>query len=172
MRTACQRRLMKEYESIWRAIGEQRFSRAVDTIIREGRYAFFPSQAEFRGYIPAESAGLERCAKCQDTSGWLYVPDYAARQMYGNTTAVSALRCTHQELGPITGEQSAQQYGAMMRDKRANPDAFFGETDALCMMRLFQKRKAEGKVMPTFNEVMSTIERVRQRAGYYKAVAR
>lgn len=82
--------LLDEFAGICNEIGENRFRLAVDSILANGNFRFFPSQGEFRGYIPsAERKPL--CGKCE--SGWIRVPDYEARRMYGNSTATCMLRC-------------------------------------------------------------------------------
>jgi hypothetical protein len=82
--------LLSEYRSIWNDVGEYRFRRAVDSIVATAALQFFPSQAEFRGYIP--SAGKKRgCGKCD--SGWIMIPDPVARGEYGDLNATMALRC-------------------------------------------------------------------------------
>ncbi len=65
-------------------------------------------------------------------------------------------------------ERAAQQdaeYRELRLERAANPSAFFGIPDVVCMMRLFQMRAAKGRPAPTEDEVFSTIAKVRERAG-------
>lgn len=82
--------ILREYETVWNDVGESRFRRGVDSIIATAPFRFFPSQAEFRGYVPG-SERAKFCGKCD--AGWVMVPDCEARQVYGNDTAMAAARC-------------------------------------------------------------------------------
>ena len=63
-----------EYETIWKEIGATRFAQAVNRIIHEGKYSYFPTCGEFRGYIPTNPDGRtwwrdKNCPDCQG-NGW------------------------------------------------------------------------------------------------------
>lgn len=81
---------MQEYQGIFREVGASRFEQAVSKIVREGQYKFFPSQAEFRGFIPSKG-GWKPCGKCE--SGFVRVPDLEAEMLYGDPTATKMIFC-------------------------------------------------------------------------------
>lgn len=83
-------RVRRELHTLWKEVGHERFTKATDAIIATGNYKFFPTVAEFRGYIP-QAKRKPFCGQCE--SGWIRVPDYAARRLYQNTTATEMLRC-------------------------------------------------------------------------------
>lgn len=83
--------LMQEYENLFAGVGEQRFNRGVGTIIREGRYQFFPSMAEFRGFVPAGEQRWKPCGKCEE--GFIRVPDPEAELLYGDPGATKMIFC-------------------------------------------------------------------------------
>lgn len=82
--------LLDEFAGIWNEVGENRFRRAVDSILADSDYRFFPNQAEFRGHLPS-SEHKPLCKKCK--SGWISVPDHEARRLYGNPEAMCMIRC-------------------------------------------------------------------------------
>lgn len=82
--------ITKEFKAIFDEVGQARFSTAVDDIIRQNPYTLFPTQAEFRGYLPPVEK-KPTCGKCKN--GWIMVPDYQARKLYKNEIAMCTLRC-------------------------------------------------------------------------------
>ena len=82
--------LLDEYRTIWDDVGDFRFRRAVDSLLVTAQLQFFPSQAEFRGYIPS-TGKKPTCGNCD--SGWIMIPDPVARGDYGDPNAMMALRC-------------------------------------------------------------------------------
>lgn len=81
---------IREFRNLWAEFGEQRFTAGATAIINEGRYKLFPSVAEFRSYVP-ERVRKPYCGNCIE--GWRFVPDYEARKMYHNDTAMAVVRC-------------------------------------------------------------------------------
>jgi len=77
------KRLSTEYYSIFKDVCESRFRAAVTAIIAARAYTLFPTQAEFRGYIPAKQKVFTYCGKCID--GWIYnnPESLATRLKYG-----------------------------------------------------------------------------------------
>jgi hypothetical protein len=61
------------YLELYCEIGHERFVAGVNKIIREGGYSFFPSLAEFRGYLPDNPSSRAFCGNCNE--GWLYTTD-------------------------------------------------------------------------------------------------
>ena len=83
--------LLRDYERVFREVGQERFAQAVDVIIREGLYKFFPSQAEFRAYIPKGDRMWKPCQNC--TEGFIQVPDFEARNIYADPGATMVRFC-------------------------------------------------------------------------------
>ncbi len=82
--------LTAEYFEVFKDVGESRFSRGVTAVIHNGKFSFFPSIAEFRGFVP--SAGRwTPCGKCE--SGFIRVPDKEAEMLYGDPTATKMIFC-------------------------------------------------------------------------------
>ena len=82
--------IIGEYFDIWKSVGAARFGRAVHSLLYDSGLKFFPSIAEFRGYIPA-SEKRAHCGNCQD--GFVMRPDYEARRLYKNDSAMKAFPC-------------------------------------------------------------------------------
>lgn len=82
--------LERELKSVFKEVGEERFTQATDSIIAHGQYQFFPTVAEFRGYIPAPKRKMF-CGKCEN--GWIRVTDYEAMSLYEDKTATAMIRC-------------------------------------------------------------------------------
>ena len=82
--------LSREFRVVWDEIGDARFKAAVTNIITNSDLRFFPSVGEFRGYVP-NTARIVYCGQC--TEGWRYVPDYEARRLYNNDSAMAVIRC-------------------------------------------------------------------------------
>jgi len=82
--------LLDEYAVVWNDVGDLRFRKAVDSIIATSDYSFFPNVAQFRGYIPAKEKH-KFCGEC--TEGWVMKPDFEARRVYRNDTAMIAVAC-------------------------------------------------------------------------------
>ena len=82
--------LSDEFYIVWQEVGAYRFVTAVTKIIQDSELRYFPSVGEFRGYLPP--AGKKPyCGQCNE--GWVSVPDYEARSLYGNDTAMANKRC-------------------------------------------------------------------------------
>ena len=64
------KRLTKAYYAMFQDVSEPRFSAAVTSIIEARAYSLFPTEAEFRAYIPTRMK-REYCGKCIE--GWIYL---------------------------------------------------------------------------------------------------
>jgi len=133
--------LEREYRAIFDEVGVSRFDAGVSSILREGKYQFFPSLAEFRAFIPAPGGrhADANCEKCHG-SGWMRLPDYEARRMYRDPNATCVLRCQC-----LTSDIDTEAIRAMARDRRQNPDEYFGDADVVAMMRIALERKGKGQ---------------------------
>ena len=88
----------RELKSVLERVGESRFKAAVTRVIQESRLQFFPSIGEFLGYVP-ETAKIIYCGEAGCIDGFRMVPDYEARRLYGNDTAMAARKCGCARLG-------------------------------------------------------------------------
>ena len=133
--------LERELRKVFDEVGISRFDAGVSAIITEGKYQFFPSMAEFRGFIPAPGGrhADANCEKCHG-SGWMRLPDYEARRMYRDPNASCVLRCQC-----LTSDIDTEAIRAMARDRRQNPDDYFGEADVVAMLRIGLERKGKGQ---------------------------
>lgn len=61
--------ILQNYQAIFDEVGEERFAVAVEAITTNSSHEYFPSIAEFRGFIPSPKPRF--CDKCVD--GWVYV---------------------------------------------------------------------------------------------------
>lgn len=64
------KRLTRAYWQMFQDFGESRFRAGVASIIEARAYSLFPTEAEFRGYVPPPPK-RQYCGKCMD--GWVYV---------------------------------------------------------------------------------------------------
>ena len=56
---------IREFRSIYESHGHERFSKAVQKIIHESQYKYFPSVGEFMGYVPKPDRAFWRDANCE-----------------------------------------------------------------------------------------------------------
>lgn len=73
-------------------VGESRFKSGVTRIIQDSKLQFFPSVGEFMGYVP-ETAKIVYCGETGCLEGFRYVPDYEARRLYHNESAMAVRKC-------------------------------------------------------------------------------
>jgi hypothetical protein len=81
-----------EYGELYRKIGPQRFTAAVDVCIRCHKGGFLPRPSEFRSYIDGDvdRAAETDCPFCGDTSGFVYETEFRNGMEYE-----VARRCRH-----------------------------------------------------------------------------
>ena len=64
------KRLTRAYWQMFQDFGELRFRAAVAAIVEARAYSLFPTEAEFRGYVPA-APKRQWCGKCLES--WVYI---------------------------------------------------------------------------------------------------
>ena len=72
--------IVSEYFRVWRDVGAIRFGRGVHKMLHESNLRFFPTLAEFRGYVPASEKRVY-CGHCNE--GFISVVDEEAQKLYG-----------------------------------------------------------------------------------------
>ena len=133
-----QTEVAESFQRIWQEYGSDRFVKGVIAITQNGEFRFFPTPAEFKGYIPDPSERRRYCGHCAD--GWLRaknVPD-ANQPWVIHKTAVYPCPCR------ATGEHQPDNWDELRRaDRKLNPDKYFGEADVVSMIRIAEDRKAK-----------------------------
>jgi len=144
------KRLHAQFFLIWRDVGEVRFRVAVKAIIDARAYASFPTQAEFRGFIPDRDTVKwdwdSNCPDCHGT-GWTVTQEYHDLP-HGRWQNREVKRCDREGC-----KKAVESDRARYLDRDRHPDNYFGEADVIALMRIAKERR-EKKLPPLDGDAM------------------
>jgi hypothetical protein len=152
------KRLYSQFFLIWRDVGEVRFRMAVKAIIDARAYATFPTQAEFRGFIPDRDVVKwdwdRNCPDCHGT-GWTVTQEYHDLP-HGRWQNREVKRCDREGC-----KKAMESDRARYLDRDRNPDNYFGEADVIALMRIAKERREKGMPALDGDSMISAVLQVR-----------
>ena len=156
--------LTAEYFSLYSQVGADRFDRAVTRIIHEGTCHYFPAIAEFKPFIPEPEQRQPFCENCVE--GFVRVPDYEARRIYGDPDATRMRMCECRQSSAVgRNALSDEEWSALVKDRSAHPENYFGMADVQFVWGLLLDRKKRGLPRLPFPEILEAIYEARKNYG-------